>query len=363
MSAALVLLVLLLAAANGANDVSRGIATLVGSGVAGYRRAVLWGSLWTAAGGVLAAWIATGLVATFSGAGLLLEAPAGPAFLTAVAAGAIGWLLLATVTGLPVSTTHALTGGLIGAGLAIQGPGGVAWGAVGAKFALPLAVSPFLALGLMAVAFPAVQWTSRRLTRYCVCVERVELVALGPAAALSGPPDTAARLVAGRDCPPEVVSRIGAVDALHWVTAGLTSFFRGVNDAPKILALGVAAWASAGLALGHLYLLVGLAMGLGSLVGGLRVTETLAHRVTAMTPEQGFGANLVTSVLVGTASRLGLPVSTTHLSSSAIIGLGVHTRSTRWGTVREMLLGWVVTIPVAGALGAGAYALLTQISG
>jgi PiT family inorganic phosphate transporter len=104
-------------------------------------------------------------------------------------------------------------------------------------------------------------------------------------------------------------------------------------------------------------------MALGSLIAGLRVTETLACRVTPMSPTEGFSANAVTSLLVGSASTLGLPVSTTHVSSGAIIGIGLHrgTGALRWGTVRDMALAWVVTVPAGAVLGAAAHALIRYL--
>ncbi|MGH7254432.1 MAG: inorganic phosphate transporter, partial [Nitrospirales bacterium] len=103
-----------------------------------------------------------------------------------------------------------------------------------------------------------------------------------------------------------------------------------------------------------------LAMGLGSLYAGRRVTHLLAERVTRMDHAEGLSANLATSSLVLVAAILGLPVSTTHVSSSAIIGIGLHhgARSVRWHTVRDMVLAWVVTLPVAAGLAAAAYVLL-----
>src|SRR5512141_54742 len=136
MSLVLVLLTLGLAFANGANDVSKGIATLVGSGATKYRAAVAWGTLWTLAGGLAAAFFSQGLVATFSGRGLLASPPSGSAFLLAVGCGAIGWLFFANRTGLPVSTTHALGGAFCGSGIVGAGGQGVAWAAVATRVAL-----------------------------------------------------------------------------------------------------------------------------------------------------------------------------------------------------------------------------------
>ena len=133
----LLTLTLILAFANGANDVSKGIATLVGSGVSSYRRAVIWGSFCTLLGALLSALVSRGLIETFSGKGILVQQISSEAFLLAVACGAIGWLLIATTTGLPVSTTHALTGALVGA----AGMSGVQWSAIATKIAIPLALS------------------------------------------------------------------------------------------------------------------------------------------------------------------------------------------------------------------------------
>src|SRR6266511_6236988 len=185
---ALVLLTVGLAFANGANDVSKGIATLVGSGIASDRRALAWGAAWTIAGALGAGFVSRGLVTVFSGSGVLTTPAVAVAFPLAVAVGAIGWLVFATRTGLPVSTTHALVGGLVGAGLMAEGPAGVKWATVAQKVALPLAVSPLLSLTLVFVILPAVTLLFRRLNRYCVCLERREL-ALTPA--VPGPAITA----------------------------------------------------------------------------------------------------------------------------------------------------------------------------
>ncbi len=360
MVALLVALTLIVAFANGANDVSKGVATLVGSGVTDLQRALSWGTAWTVAGGVIAAFAARGLVAVFSGKGLL-AAPPGPDFLVAVAVGAIGWLIIATRTGLPVSTTHSLVGGLVGAGIAAEGVAGVRWAAVATKIVVPLAVSPLVALALMLASYPLIGLAFRRFNRYCVCVEREEpvVVAAGRAAALTG--GSAMRVIAGADCPSAVVARMNAMDSLHWLTSGATSFFRGMNDTPKILALGVLAAAATGIATEWFFLLVALAMGAGSYAAGRRVTETLAGKVTTIRHDDGFAANLVTSALVGVASLYALPVSTTHVSTGAIAGVGARKADVRWRTVRAMVAAWVVTLPLAGIIAGLAYLTISRL--
>ncbi|HET8628916.1 MAG TPA: inorganic phosphate transporter [Thermomicrobiales bacterium] len=305
---------LALAFANGANDVSKGIATLAGAGVADYGRATRWGGLWPGAGALAAAALARALVATFGAGFLAGGAGLGPAAALAVLLGALAWVLLATRTGLPVSTTHALAGAIVGVGVASVGAGGVAWGTLGRTIALPLLASPLLAVGLGLPAYALV----RRL----------------PARAPLG--------------------------ALHWLSSGATSFARGLNDTPKIVALGAGFAVGAGRAPWWAFLAIAAVMVAGSWAGGRRVTRTLAERVTRLDDREGLAANLATAALVGAASRLGLPVSTTHVASGAIAGVGARRgrRAVRWRTVGELALAWVVTLPVTALLAVAAYALV-----
>lgn len=360
MAAAALLLALTLgtAFANGANDVSKGVATLVGSGLSNVRQALAWGTAWTVAGALGAVFVSQGLVAAFSGGGVLTAGTAGPLLPASAAFGALGWLVIATYTGLPVSTTHALIGGLVGAGTVAVGFGGVAWSGVAYKVALPLAVSPLLALVLVSALFRPITLAFQRLGPYCVCLERHQLglvpATVGPRIAAG----SALRVVAGTACPPEVLTRVNALDSLHWLSAGLTSLARGLNDAPKVLGLGLLGAAALGLDPAALGILVALAMGGGSYVAGRRVTRTLAEGVTRIAPDDGLAGNLVTATLVGFASLVAAPVSTTHVSSGAIVGIGLHRSDVRWKLVRELLLAWLVTVPVAAVLAGAAYALI-----
>ena len=105
-------------------------------------------------------------------------------------------------------------------------------------------------------------------------------------------------------------------------------------------------------------LVVARALACGGVIGARRVAETLAHGITGMNPGEGFAANLATSLLVTTASLHGLPVSTTHVSVGALLGVGVTTGQARWKTVRPVLAAWVVTLPCAAVLAGGLYAVL-----
>jgi len=358
MALLLVLLMIGVAFANGANDVSKGVATLVGAGLATERRAIVWGTIWTMLGVAGAVYVSQGLIAMFSGRGLLLVPPTTLAWPIAAMTGVVGWLAFATRAGLPVSTTHALVGGLVGAGLVATGPGGIEWASLSRSVVVPLLLSPVLSLGLVFGALPPVGAVFRRLGGYCVCVERtaVALAHAGPGHAYAV--ESGLHVISGTACPPQVLTRLNALDSLHWLTAGLTSFARGLNDGPKIVALGLLAGTALGLGTPALLALVATAMGAGSYFAGRRVTGTLATKVTAMSGAEALTANAATSTLVGLASAFGIPVSTTHVSTGTVIAVGLHRRQVQWRPVGEMLIAWLVTLPVAALIAAAVYALI-----
>jgi PiT family inorganic phosphate transporter len=147
------------------------------------------------------------------------------------------------------------------------------------------------------------------------------------------------------------------LDACHYLSAGAVSFARGLNDTPKIVALGLS-FGSLGLA-GSVGL-VALAMAVGGLIDARRVAETVSQKITAMDHGEGFTANLVTSVLVIGASRWGLPVSTTHVSCGALFGIGITNGRARWQVIRSVLLAWLLTVPFAGLSAGLIYALVSR---
>jgi PiT family inorganic phosphate transporter len=274
-------------------------------------------------------------------------------------------VILATFTGMPVSTTHALTGGLVGAGL-MAAASEVALGALGTSFVLPLLLSPVLALTLTVAIYPLLR-TTRRWSgvtrRTCVCIgasyEEVELQTDGAlrlvrtGAVLNvDEPQRCAERYQGRVIGMEA-GRL--LDALHYLSGGAVGFARGLNDTPKIVALMLAADAIRpewGLAL------VALVMAVGGVLNSRRVAETMSRKITAMNPGQGFTANFVTALLVAGASRLGLPVSTTHVSVGALFGIGVVNRTAQVRTIFTIVLAWVTTLPMGAAFAAGIYLLL-----
>jgi PiT family inorganic phosphate transporter len=140
------------------------------------------------------------------------------------------------------------------------------------------------------------------------------------------------------------------LDGLHFLSCGAVSLARGLNDTPKIVALLLAGEAlnpNLGLAL------VAVVMAVGGVLNARKVALTMSRKITGMNPGQGFTGNLVTAVLVASASRLGLPVSTTHVSCGALFGIGVVNRKAQVKTILTILLAWVTTLPIAAALAAG----------
>ncbi len=302
---------------NGANANFKGVASLYGSGTATLRQALYWGTAMTFAGSIAAAFIAGGLAATFSGKGVVPDALVqSPIFVIAVAIGGALTSLLATRLGFPVSTTHALVGALIGAGLAGSGTE-VRFAALGKSFLYPLFFSPALAM----IVGAAVYWILRPL---------------GLA------PD----------------HRTKTLDVLHYLSAGGASFARGLNDTPKIAALLMT---SPGIDMRWGYLGLATMIAIGGLLDADRVAETLGKKVTDMNPGQGFAASITTATLVTTASFHSLPVSTTHVSVGSLLGIGATTGQAKWKKVGEILLAWVSTVPCGAVLGALAYWILQLV--
>lgn len=360
---------------NGANDVSKGIATLVGSGVTNYKRAILWGALWTGVGGLAAAKWSQAMLGTF-GAGLLREGST-PTLdgALAVLLGAAACVGLANLLGLPVSTTHAIVGSVIGVYSFTLGFGGINWSGLGGKIVLPLLASPFLALLLVVAIIKAGRVASGRLgkTPDCLCVEAepasltAGLVIGGCSLAISQAAMSVGVAVDSEDeCATARPSTFRLTSAeLHWFTSGATSFARGLNDTPKIVALVLMTTAlSAGNPVGTSFAFATVALGMvaGSWMAGRKVTRVLAEKVTPMDHREGFIANLVTAGLVGPGAALGLPMSTTHVSSGAIIGIGVPKNAElNWKTVQSMVWAWILTLPLAAILGVSAFLLLRSL--
>jgi len=338
---------LFLAFSNGANDNFKGFATVWGSNTLSYRQALALATLATVAGSLAALFLAETLVQNFSGKGLVADAAVNaPMFIVSVASGAALTVFLATRLGYPVSTTHALIGGLLGAGLA-QAGGDVHFDKLMQTFLLPLLVSPLLAAMLGALAYSALRL--HKAEQDCVCVTEPAIPAMaGGMARIAAPlwvvgsDDDCAQL--------PVVARFSItrwLDKLHVLSALAICFARGVNDTPKIAALLLASsLLDAQTSVGWL----AAAMALGGILFARRVAERMSYRVTRMDHAQGLTANLITAMLVLFASKLGVPVSTTHVSIGSIAGVGMRAQTLDWVALRQIMLSWLATLPLAAAL-------------
>ncbi len=353
--ALIILMTLLLAAANGANDNIKGAATLLGSGLVRYRSAIALATIATALGGVVSIYLAHGLLAAFSGKGIVPDGTTTSlSFLLSVGMAAAATVWVATRFGLPVSTTHALLGGLLGAGYAAV-PDGVHPGVALNSILLPLLLSPVVALLLSIGVIPLLRRTRSRAAEAapCVCVESTVFGSAQGSAAFAPSSLTVGR-AGDAACQPTPVRAVHAVDGVAWVdrlhfaSAATVSFARGLNDTPKIAALMVAGGA---LGAGSASLAVVVAMSIGGWLASARVADTLAWRVTRMDAGEGLAGNLVTSFLVIVASRLGMPVSTTHVSIGAIFGIAIRNRDGHTSVIRNIVLAWIATLPLAAVLG------------
>ena len=358
----LIVAVALLSFANGSNDNFKGVATLWGAGRTSYNRALAWATAFTFLGSLLAAGLATSLAAKFNGSALVArEVYAQVPFLAAVGLGAAGAVLLASRLGFPISTTHALTGALVGAGTLAAGFSGVKFAALGSGVVTPLLFSPLVSLALTLGLYPlVVRAAEASAKRDCVCVDEASVVAIpAGAAATVAVAAPAVRWTAAENCETGAeVARFNPGDALHWLSGAAISFARGLNDTPKIAALLLLTGAGA---MQANYLLVALAIAAGGMLGAARVAQTLSRKITPMATREAVTANLVSAALVTLASGYALPVSTTHVTSGSIFGIGLLRRSEAdWKRVRDIVLSWVATLPLGAALAAFSYWLLMQ---
>ena len=354
MATALLILALtaFLAYANGANDNFKGVATLLGSGTAGYGPTLAWGTVTTFAGSMTALLFSQRLIAVFSGKGLVADELVGSAsFVAVVAFAAAGTVLQATWLSFPISTTHALMGALVGAGLAMA-HSEIHLAVLGRTFLMPLLLTPVAAMALTGILYPSLRWLRLRLgirKEDCICVSE----RLVPVATTHAAEATASPRLHLETCQARYSGAILSVDAHqalnlgHFLTAGAVSFARGLNDTPKIVALLLAAQA---MQARSALLVVAVAMALGAVLQARKVADTMARGITSMNHGQGFTANLVTAGLVLVASRFGMPVSTTHVSCGSLFGLGACTGQAHWHTISTILLAWFLTLPVAAGL-------------
>ena len=304
---------------NGLHDAANSIATIVSTRVLRPRYAVLWAAVFN-----FLAFLVFGLhVAKTIGSGIVSLDVISDRVIFGALAGAISWNVITWLAGIPSSSSHALVGGLVGAGLAKAGLKAIVWGGVG-KTAAGIVVSPLFGFILALVLVLLVSWLFVR-------------------------------------------SRPAAVDRLfrivQFFSASAYSLGHGGNDAQKTMGIIAVLLYAHGAQHGafHVPLWVVLtcqtAMALGTLFGGWRIVHTMGSKITRLSPVQGVCAETAGSITLFTATYLGVPVSTTHTITGAIIGVGAarRTSAVRWGVARGIVMAWVVTMPMAGAMAALAY--------
>lgn len=365
----LLVCVFFLAWANGANDNFKGVATLYGSSTASFRRALVWATGATVAGSLVSVAFASRLVSVFRGKGLVPDEFLSPGLLVAVAGAGAATILAATFLGMPTSTTHALAGALVGAGLAAAGTSGIGWQQLATKFAQPLLLSPLLSIGLTALLYVVFRWGRRRLAvdkETCLCIAGGELVPMGTygMSALAGSSGLELEIGDSSECVERYTGRVlgiraqAVVDVIHYLSGSAVCFARAVNDTPKIAALLLGAVAMGSAVTSRVLVLVALAMAAGGWLHSRKVAETMSKHITELNTGQGLTANLMTAALVLGASRLGVPVSTTHVSCGAIFGIGLVNGKREWSTIGRILATWLTTLPLALALGYALYLFL-----
>ena len=360
-----------LAYSNGANDNFKGVATLFGSKTTNYKYAIWWATITTFAGSLASIFFAYGLVKVFSGKGLVPQNISSSAeFLTAVGLGTAITVMVATVTGFPISTTHGLTGALVGAGCVAVGSQ-VNFAVLSSAFFLPLLLSPVIATVfgcILYITFRRIRIHSGITKEWCLCVgERGKVIpSCKPATSLSVKySSTIGITIDTQENCQEIykghflgMNSQKLLDYLHFCSAGVVSFARGLNDTPKIVALLLLI---KGLSVHGSILAVAVGMAAGGLLNARKVAETMSNKITKLNHGQGFTANLVTGILVIFASKFGMPVSTTHVSVGSLFGIGLATRRINISMVLGILLSWFITLPVASLFGGSAYWVLSKI--
>lgn len=352
MEIALILVALLLAFSNGANDNFKGFASVWGSATLDYRSALILSAIATFAGALAALFMAHGLVASFSGKGLVSAAAlAAPGFMFAVACASALTIFSATRLGLPVSTTHALLGGLVGSGLGFIGE--VNWLPLAQYFALPLLLSPLLAAGLGAFVYSQVRRVPVETACLCVVAQpQAQLQSAQLPIAASFSEGFALQLGSTQgSCMSVAEDQQLALKPwwnwLHISSAMAICFARGLNDTPKLTAILLA---SGAMSLTTSISAIALCMTLGGLMYSRRVAQTLSLKLSQLDTRSGLAANLTTAGLVFAASHFSLPVSTTHVAVGSIAGVGASSGGLHGAALKNILLSWCATLPLAAVL-------------
>jgi PiT family inorganic phosphate transporter len=313
---------------NGLHDAANSIATVVGTRLIGPVAAVGFAAFFNFAAYFLALhWPALHKVADTIGKGLIDKDFMTPAVVFGALVGAMFWNVVTWIKGIPSSSSHALVGGIVGAGVAHAGFPSIQWVGLN-KTLIAIVLSPMLGLVLTMAIMLSTSW-------------------LGVRASARG----AERTFRG----------------LHLVSAGAYSLGHGLNDAQKTMGIITVLLYSTGYLHGEfavphwVALSCYVAMGLGTLSGGWRIIETMGTRITKLSQHQGFSASAGGSIMLFAASYLGIPVSTTHTITGCVIGAGAARRASavRWGIAGNVAIAWLITIPASALVAALFYWLVS----
>ena len=326
------LLVLIVAVAlffdftNGANDSANAIATIVSTQVLSPRAAVIMAAVLN----LLGAMAGTRVAMTIGGGIVHTDMLTGcQALILAALSGAIAWNLITRHLGIPSSSSHALIGGLIGACITHGGWGAVDYHSFAAKVVFPLVISPVAGFVYGYTMMVALTWISFKAhpRKASWFFRRAQLVSSALVAANHGLND--------------------AQKTMGIITLALFLFH-------KIPAVEVPFWVKVSCA---------LAMGMGTASGGWKIIKTMGHRIFRLEPIHGFAAETGASMVIGVASIMGAPVSTTHTISCTILGVGSSKRlsAVRWGVAGDMVVAWILTIPASALMAAGCLCVLKWV--
>lgn len=314
---------------NGLHDAANSIATVVATRLLSPVKAVIFAAFFNFAAYFLTiAFPSLHAVAETIGKGLVDKDIVTPAVIFGALGGAMSWNVITWLRGIPSSSSHALVGGLIGAGVSHGGIAAVKWAGLN-KTLLAIVLSPLLGMILEMLVMLLSSWALHRATTFQA--ER-------------------------------------SFRALHLVSSAAYSLSHGLNDAQKTMGVITVLLYSTGYLTGPFevphWVAVScyIAIALGTVTGGWKIIETMGSRITKLSQHQGFSASLAGSIVLFGASVMGIPVSTTHTITGAIVGAGTARRasSVRWGVASNVVVAWIITIPASAAIGALFY-LLTRL--
>ncbi|KTF70195.1 MULTISPECIES: inorganic phosphate transporter [unclassified Sphingomonas] len=326
---ALILVALAFDFLNGLHDAANSIATVVATRLLKPVHAVAFAAVFNFAAYFLTiTFPSLHKVADTIGQGLIDKNLVTPAVVFGALVGAMFWNVVTWMKGIPSSSSHALVGGMIGSGVAHAGLTGVKWTGLN-KTLIAIVLSPTIGMILAMLVMLLTSWLFMRATSR-----------------------TAER----------------SFRALHLVSSGAYSLSHGLNDAQKTMGIITVLLYSTGYLRGEFVvphwvaISCYVAIALGTLSGGWKIIETMGSRITKLSQHQGFSASMAGSIVLFTASWLGIPVSTTHTITGAVIGAGTARRASavRWGVAGNVITAWVITIPASAAVGALFY-LLTRL--